>query len=182
VTRKAIVSVGGSKADNSAFPISAPGRGLCATLLSKEGAEDEPQGHSIGSEAIQCGSAPRRDNVKIKRRRSTEHGPRATTPAGRGVMRELVAEEEAVELEIRSALLRGLEQWLAESDMTQMAAAKILRVTQARVSDIKRGKVSQFSIDTLVRLAARAGLRPTVRLAARHCASRADLSADRHLG
>jgi predicted XRE-type DNA-binding protein len=42
----------------------------------------------------------------------------------------------------------------------------VLDVTQARVSDIKRGKIGSFSLDLLVRLAARAGLRPKLRLAA----------------
>jgi hypothetical protein len=37
---------------------------------------------------------------------------------------------------------------------------------QARVSDIKRGKISQFSLDLLFRLAARAGLQPKVKIAA----------------
>ena len=42
----------------------------------------------------------------------------------------------------------------------------MLRVTQARVSDIKRGKINQFSMDLLVRLAARAGLHPKLKLVA----------------
>jgi predicted XRE-type DNA-binding protein len=50
--------------------------------------------------------------------------------------------------------------------MTQIEAAKKLGVTQARVSDIKRGKISQFSLDLLVRLAARAGLHPKLKIAA----------------
>ena len=50
--------------------------------------------------------------------------------------------------------------------MTQVEAAKALGITQARVSDIKRGKINQFSMDLLVRLAARAGLRPKLQLAA----------------
>lgn len=104
--------------------------------------------------------------MKARKRQVAEHGPRAVTPAGRSVMRDLFSEAEAIELEIRSTLLRGLEQWLEESDMTQVEAAKILGVTQARVSDIRRGKVSQFSMDSLIRLAARAGLHPTIRLAA----------------
>jgi len=44
--------------------------------------------------------------------------------------------------------------------MTQAEAAKVLGVTQARVSDLKRGKIGRFSMDLLVRLAARAGLKP----------------------
>ncbi|MGH8113420.1 MAG: XRE family transcriptional regulator [Rhodanobacteraceae bacterium] len=39
-------------------------------------------------------------------------------------------------------------------------------MTQARVSDIKRGKIDKFSLDLLVRLAARAGLHPQLKLAA----------------
>jgi predicted XRE-type DNA-binding protein len=50
--------------------------------------------------------------------------------------------------------------------MTQVEAAKILGVTQARVFDIKRGKSNQFSMDLLVRLAAHAGLHPKLRLTA----------------
>jgi predicted XRE-type DNA-binding protein len=64
--------------------------------------------------------------------------------------------DQAAEMEIRSTLLMGLEQWLAASGLTQMAAAEVLAVTQARVSDIKRGKINRFSLDLLVRLAARA--------------------------
>ena len=50
--------------------------------------------------------------------------------------------------------------------MTQVKAAKALGVTQARISDIKHGKINRFSLDLLVRLAARAGLQPKLRLAA----------------
>jgi predicted XRE-type DNA-binding protein len=39
-------------------------------------------------------------------------------------------------------------------------------VTQARVSDLKRGKIDRFSMDLLVRLAARTGLKPKLKLAA----------------
>jgi predicted XRE-type DNA-binding protein len=95
-----------------------------------------------------------------------DNGPRHITPAGRSVFRDLFPKAEAEELEIRSVLLTGLERWLATGAMTQTEAAKVLGVTQARVSDIRRGKINQFSLDLLVRLAARAGLRPTLKLAA----------------
>ena len=99
-------------------------------------------------------------------RARNEHGPRSVTPAGRSVLRDLFPKAEAEELEIRAVLLSGLERWLAASGMTQVEAAKVLGVTQARVSDLRRGKISQFSLDLLVRLAARAGLQPRMRLAA----------------
>lgn len=95
-----------------------------------------------------------------------EHGARHVTPAGRSVFRDLFPKAEAEELEVRSVLLSGLERWLATSEMTQTEAAKELGVTQARISDIKRGKINQFSLDLLVRLAARAGLHPKMQLAA----------------
>jgi predicted XRE-type DNA-binding protein len=82
------------------------------------------------------------------------------------VFRDLFWYAEAEKLEIRSALLSGLTRWLMSSDMTQVQAAKALGVTQARISNIKRGKINQFSLDLLVRLAARAGLHPNMNLAA----------------
>lgn len=87
------------------------------------------------------------------------------TPAGRSVFYELFPEEEAAELEIRSDLLIAIRQWLEASGLTQVAAAEKLGVTQARISDMKRGKIDKFSIAQLIRLAARAGLQPRIRLA-----------------
>ena len=81
-------------------------------------------------------------------------------------MGDIFSAEEAIELEIRTTLLRGLERWLSATELTQTEAAKVLGITQARVSNLKRGKISQFSLDLLIRLAARAGLHPTVQLAA----------------
>lgn len=104
--------------------------------------------------------------MKAKRRVRSEHGPRHVTPAGKSVFFDLFEAEEAMELEVRSTLLHGLEHWLASSGMTQTEAAKALGVTQARISEIKRGRISRFSIDLLFRLAARAGLNPQVKLAA----------------
>ena len=84
----------------------------------------------------------------------------------RSVFYDLYPEDQAAEMEMRSVLLIGLKAWLAESDMTQTEAAKAIGITQARVSDLKRGKISLFSLDLLVRLAARAGLQPRLKLAA----------------
>ena len=104
--------------------------------------------------------------MKSKKRARNDDAPRHVTPAGRSVFFDLFEAEEAMELEVRATLLHGLERWLTDSGMTQTEAAKALGVTQARVSEIKRGKISRFSIDLLFRLAARAGLHPQVKLAA----------------
>lgn len=84
----------------------------------------------------------------------------------RSVFHDLYPEDQAAEMEMRSLLLQGLGRWLTDSGMTQIEAAKVLGINQARVSDIKRGRISQFSLDLMVRLAARAGLHPKMRLAA----------------
>jgi predicted XRE-type DNA-binding protein len=102
---------------------------------------------------------------KRARSKRSVQGPQHITPAGRSVFRDLFPKAEAEELEIRSVLLTGLERWLASSGMTQTEAAKVLGITQARISDIRRGKINQFSLDLLIRLAARAGLSPTLKLA-----------------
>jgi predicted XRE-type DNA-binding protein len=104
--------------------------------------------------------------MRAKKVARSTHGPRHVTPAGRSVFYDLFPAEKAAEMEIRAQLLIGLEQWLEKSGMTQAAAAKLLGVTQARVSDLKRGKIDRFSMDLLVRLAARAGLKPKLNLAA----------------
>ena len=103
--------------------------------------------------------------MSSKKKTRSKHSVQHVTPAGRSVFEDLFDPDEAAELEIRATLLSGLEHWLASSGMTQIEAATVLRVTQARVSDIKRGKISQFSLDLLVRLAARAGLQPKMSLA-----------------
>ena len=68
------------------------------------------------------------------------------------------------ELAMRRALTEALEAWLQQSGLTQTAAAAVLGTTQARVSEIKHGKTAQFSLDLLVRLAARAGMQPRITL------------------
>jgi hypothetical protein len=60
-----------------------------------------------------------------------------------------------------SAIAKAVE-WLGD----RYLLATVLGVTQARVSDLKRGKFERFSMDLLVRLAARAGLKPKLKLAA----------------
>ena len=104
--------------------------------------------------------------MKVKKVANSEHGPRHVTPRGRSVFHDLFPPEKAAEKEMRAQLLIALEQWFEKSRMTQAEAAKVLGVTQARVSDLKRGKIERFSIDLLVRMAARAGLKPKLKLAA----------------
>jgi predicted XRE-type DNA-binding protein len=99
--------------------------------------------------------------MKRKKVMRDEHGPRHVTPSGRSVFYDLFPKAKADELVMRKTLLRGPEHWLKESGLTQTQAAKTLSITRARVSDIKCGKILQFSLGMLVRLASRAGLKPS---------------------
>jgi predicted XRE-type DNA-binding protein len=104
--------------------------------------------------------------MRIKKVANSEHGPRHVTPARRSVFYDLFPAEKAAGMEMRTQLLICLEHWLEKNRMTQVEAAKVLGVTQARVSNLKRGQINRFSMDLLVRLAARAGLKPKLKLAA----------------
>ncbi|WP_293934790.1 helix-turn-helix domain-containing protein [Iodobacter sp.] len=65
--------------------------------------------------------------------------------------------EEATLLSLRSSLMNELRQILQEKNWTQQQAATALGVSQARISDLVRGKWEKFSLDMLVTLASRAG-------------------------
>ncbi len=104
--------------------------------------------------------------MRARKVADSKHGPRHVAPAGRSVFHDIFPAVKVAEMEMRAQLLIGLEQWLEKSGMTQSEAADVLGVTQARVSDLKRGKINRFSMDLLVRLAARAGLKPKLKLAA----------------
>ncbi len=72
---------------------------------------------------------------------------------------------EAEILALRTQIMIQIEKQLHAKRLTQTKAATLLGVTQSRVSDLKRGKASQFSIDTLLEWAARLGLHPKVEFA-----------------
>jgi predicted XRE-type DNA-binding protein len=78
--------------------------------------------------------------VKANKALRDEHGPGHVTPAGRSVFYDLFPRDKADELVMRATLLSGLECWLKKSELTGAQAAKALRITQDRVSGIKRGK------------------------------------------
>ena len=72
---------------------------------------------------------------------------------------------EAENMKLRSALMIALEQHIKAQGWTQSEAARILCVTQPRVSDLMRGKIDLFAIDTLVNMLTAAGLRVEMHVA-----------------
>ena len=67
--------------------------------------------------------------------------------------------EEAEHLKIRSELMIQLQKLIATRGLKQAEAAKILCVTQPRVSDLLRGRIDLFSTDALIDMLARFGIR-----------------------
>jgi predicted XRE-type DNA-binding protein len=72
--------------------------------------------------------------------------------------------EEAENMKLRSVLLTALKSHIARSEMSQAEAAKLFGVTQPRVSDLMRGKIDLFGLDTLVNMVAAAGLHIEMRV------------------
>lgn len=60
--------------------------------------------------------------------------------------------------------MQELVSYIQRSGMTQAQAARQFGVTQPRVSDLTRGKIDLFSIDTLVNMVSAAGLHLDVRV------------------
>ncbi|GGG51129.1 helix-turn-helix domain-containing protein [Chelatococcus composti] len=71
---------------------------------------------------------------------------------------------EAENMKLRSALMMALEQHIRGKGWTQTQAARRLGVTQPRVSDLLRGKIDLFALDTLVNMMATAGLHVEMRV------------------
>jgi predicted XRE-type DNA-binding protein len=73
--------------------------------------------------------------------------------------------EEASVLQMRADLMAELRRVIKAKKLTQAKAAKLLGVSQSRVSDLVRGKWEKFSLEIPISLATRAGLHVTVKTA-----------------
>ena len=65
---------------------------------------------------------------------------------------------EAANMKLRSELMLVLEQHIRTKSWTQTEAAEQFGVTQPRISDLLRGKINLFALDTLVNMVSTAGL------------------------
>ncbi len=65
--------------------------------------------------------------------------------------------EQAANLRARSELMRQISAIVKESNWTQTEAAQRCGVTQPRMNDLLRGRVSRFSLDALVNIATAMG-------------------------
>ncbi|OGT27126.1 MAG: transcriptional regulator [Gammaproteobacteria bacterium RIFCSPLOWO2_02_FULL_42_14] len=72
--------------------------------------------------------------------------------------------EEAENMKLRSVLMMALQKRIVQLKLTQEQAAKLLDVTQPRVSDLMRGKINLFALDVLVNMTTAAGLHVEMRI------------------
>lgn len=83
----------------------------------------------------------------------------AIIPSTGDVFRDLgFSESESKSLRLRSKLMLQLRDVIDRAGLTQAAAAEMFHVSQPRVSDLVRGKIHLFSLDTLVDMLGNAGI------------------------
>ena len=78
----------------------------------------------------------------------------------RNVFRDLGFDiDESENLRIRSDLMIELSELIQNKGWTQVQAAELMGVSQPRISDLVRGKIDRFSIDSLIAMLGSAGVR-----------------------
>lgn len=65
---------------------------------------------------------------------------------------------EAAHMKARADLMLAIRETVDVWGLTQAGSAKRLGLTQPRMNDLLRGRISKFSLDALVELATKAGL------------------------
>ena len=73
--------------------------------------------------------------------------------------------EEAANLRLRSEMMDKIMTLIAAKGWTQAEAAERCGVTQPRINDLLRGRISRFSLDALVNIASALGQRVSIELA-----------------
>ena len=66
---------------------------------------------------------------------------------------------EAMNMKVRAELMVALQKRVESQDGTQAEKATLLGINQPRLNDLLRGRIDKFSLDALVNIATRAGLK-----------------------
>jgi len=74
--------------------------------------------------------------------------------------------EEAANLRVRSELMDKITEIVEKHGWTQVEAARRCGVTQPRINDLLRGRISRFSLDALVNIASALGRRVHIEIEA----------------
>ena len=73
---------------------------------------------------------------------------------------------EAANMRARAELMTQIIACIKQKPLVQKKAAQTCGITQPRMSDLLRGRISQFSLDALVNIATTLGLRVHIQLRA----------------
>ena len=60
--------------------------------------------------------------------------------------------EKAAVLKIKSNLMQTLQEHIKQQEYSQVHVAKLCKTTQPRISNLMKGKISDFSIDILIEM------------------------------
>jgi predicted XRE-type DNA-binding protein len=74
--------------------------------------------------------------------------------------------EEAANLRARSELMSQIEAIIKQQAWTQAEAARRCGVSQPRINELMRGRISKFSLDALVRIATALGRKVRIEIEA----------------
>ena len=72
--------------------------------------------------------------------------------------------DDAANMKARSTLMIAISEHIRTRKLTQEQAARLFGVTQPRVSDLVRGKIERFTIDMLINMLTRAGIRVEIKV------------------
>ena len=71
---------------------------------------------------------------------------------------------EAHNLLLRAEMMMRVERHVRQSGLTQQAAARLLGITQPRLNQLLKRKIELFSLDALVNMLTKAGMRVELRV------------------
>lgn len=86
------------------------------------------------------------------------------TPSSGNVFEDLGFGEESKYLLAKARLMQGLERYIRSKGWTQTQAAEAFGVHQPVISNLVNGKLSQFTLDRLLKMAEHAGIEFDIRL------------------
>jgi len=108
-----------------------------------------------------------KNDIDLARGRYGDHqGERAMSEETFDSVWDAIEDDPAIaeNMKLRSMLMMALAEHIKSAGLSQTEAAKLFAVSQPRISDLIRGKIALFSIDSLVAMLGTAGIRVDVKL------------------
>lgn len=126
---------------------------LRTARLSKEDAADKPKRHQAGARAARSVAA----RSAIAEPLQIEESESLWEDLG-------FSPEEATNLEIRAHLMGQIREIVRKAGWKQAEAAERCGISQPRINDLLRGKISKFSIEALIKISTALGRRVVIKV------------------